>query len=808
MNILEHSGKSVGTKTLMATAFFSLLLLSQQAFSQDTSNRDRANAEQMDQSNIEQIFSIRAQLLSSALDQFSEQTGISFAYSSQALNGIQSPGVSGEFPLRQALNVLLTGTGVSAQFTSSDSVTLTKVETTGTNAPLVLAPIKVSGELIERDLQESQSSVSIFTDDVIDNSYITNIEEIFARIPNVSNVGEITIRGIPDRGLGSGVGDTSPTTAVYIDGAVQSFYGGRNGIQSTWDLDQIEVYRGPQTTSLGRSALAGSVVINTRDPEFVWDLKARLGAGENETEQYALAFGGPIIDDLLAFRLSADINNSDGFTRFENNGVVVDDIGVNDRENYRGKLLLTPNERLTAQLTVNYSDASRGNNTVFGERIFDGISTGITSVTTTEVNSSVLEVNYNLSDAVFITSTTSYTDTSQSFIPIEATVANRIAGGDEISGFAEDENLTQEVKLTYDDGEALRGTLGFYYADLEEFGERVFDSTLTFPFGVFELDGGDSYNNSYENFAIFGEMEYDLSSHWTVIAGGRYDQEDATRSESQELDLTPDFAGFPDTSVEFSGDSSFDALLPKLGVIYNFNKDVSLSFNVQRGYRPGGADINPGNDQPIEFDPEFTNNYDIAFRSVWLDGDLYMNANAYYVDYTDMQLRFAPDPEMIIIRFIANAGEAELYGLEFDAGYQVSNELLLYSAFALGEGELKEFFFQGNDLSGSDIPNAPNFTASFGGTYTHSSGFSVTVDSTYTDNYAVGFNGDGEVDGYFLTDLRAGYQFEKWSISAYVKNLFDKDYVLSGGINDLDPTLSAATLGEPQTIGFVVDFEI
>lgn len=748
------------------------------------------------------LYNIPPGNLDSVLNSFALTSNLNLTIDGALTRNLTSNGLQGNYSPLQALDILLQGSGLEARFETDSSLTIVK-----RLGPMQLSTIKVQGELIERTQQDSQSSVSILTNEVIDNSYITNIEDIFARIPNVTNVGEIAIRGIPDRGLGSGVGDTSPTTAVYIDGAIQSFNGGRNGIQSTWDVEQVEVYRGPQTTALGRSALAGSIVVNTRDPEFEWDLRARLAAEENGTDQYALAFGGPIIDELLAFRLSADVNNTDGFTRFENNGVVVDDIGVNDRDNYRAKLLLTPNEKLSAKITFNYSDATRGNNTVFGERIFDGISTGITSVINTEVSSSVLEVNYDISDLLFVTSTTSYTDTTQSFLPIQATVDNRLFGGDEISGFADDENLTQEIKITYDDGKALRGTLGFYYADIKEFGERVFDSTLVFPFGTFELEGGDSYNNKYENFAIFGEMERDLTENWTIVVGGRYDREDATRSEFQELDLTPDFAGFPDTSVEFSGDSSFNALLPKLGLVYNINEDASLSFNIQRGFRPGGADINPGDNQPVEFDPEFTNNYDLAMRTEWLDGDLYMNANLYYIDYTDMQLRFAPDPEMIIIRFIANAGEAELYGFEFDAGYEVTNELSLYGAFAFGEGELTEFNFQGNDLSGSDIPNAPNFSASFGGSYAHDSGFSVTIDSTYTDSYSTGFNSTGEVNGYFLTNLRVGYQFENWLISAYINNLFDKDYVISGGINEMELLQSSATLGEPQSIGFFIEYQ-
>jgi outer membrane receptor protein involved in Fe transport len=358
----------------------------------------------------------------------------------------------------------------------------------------------------------------------------------------------------------------------------------------------------------------------------------------------------------------------------------------------------------------------------------------------------------------------------------------------------------------------MRGTVGVYYAEVKEESSRSITGTFPDPFGdptlTYSLLRNDGYANKFENFALFGEAEFDLTDEWTVIAGGRYDREDGDRSEFAVTDVTPDFPFLPDGSTNFSGSSTFDAFLPKLSLIHHLNDDVSLSITAQRAYRPGGADIRPDTNEAVEFDPEYTNNFDLALRSIWMDGVLTLNANLFYVDYTDMQLRFAPDPAVPLVRFIDNAGEAELYGLEVESSYQPSSQLSLYASVALLESELKEFQFQGQDLSGQGFPASPDLSVSFGGTYRWYNGASVTLDNIFTGDYYSSLTDEqnSQVDSHFVSNLRLGYEQDGLTLFGYVSNLFDEEYVTRSFTDQAVPANSSATLGQPRTAGVGVEF--
>ncbi|MEM7565359.1 MAG: TonB-dependent receptor, partial [Pseudomonadota bacterium] len=627
-----------------------------------------------------------------------------------------------------------------------------------------------------RDLQESQSSVNVSTGLDIEERQITDLEDVLFRTPNISlfGGGGYSIRGIPDRGLGSGVGDTSLTTAIYVDGAVQSLNGGLNGIQSTWDLQQIEIYRGPQTTSLGRSALAGSIVVRSNDPEFEWEQKARIGLSENNGSQVAFTLGGPVTEDSLAFRLSVESNKTDGFTEYENAGISVDDVGRDNHDLLRGKLLYEPGDQLSVLYTLTSSEAEDGNDFVTGADPFDATRDTVVDIIETDVISQIIEITYQFSDELTLVSTTSFTDLESETSPIEATLAG---DGTIVNSLSEDHSTSQEFRLEYAPSESWRGTVGLYLADLSEKSERQIGGTVTIPgTGTFNLDRRDGYNNDFQNIALFGEVEHDLSDRWTLIAGGRYDKEDADRSEFASTSVTPDTGFFPVGETDFDGDSSFDAFLPKLGAIYNFNEASSLSLTIQRAYRPGGVDIRPDDNEETEFDPEFTNNLDLAYRSLLMNGDLVFNVNYFQIEYTDMQVRFAPDPAAPFVRFIDNAGEASLSGFEIETSYRLNDSWQIFASLATIESELKDFEFQGITIDDQDFPNAADLSGSFGFTYQHPNGLSVTLDNIYSGDYYTSLTGEDEsqVDSYLVTNLRVGYDYKNWRFNGFALNLLDE----------------------------------
>lgn len=762
-----------------------------------------------------------SETLSTSLQKVSQAYGINLIAPDNLVAGKMSGPAIGTLSVEAAMEAVLQNTGLIAERRGSGAYLIQRAPEVVSDPPPESRPtvqrpapipepaiqdtIIVTGEKFERSLQDTISSVSVLDGETIDDSYLTNLSQILARVPNVS--GGFAIRGIPERGFGSGTGDTSQTSAIYVDGAIQSQFGAAGGLLSTWDVAQVEVFRGAQTTTHGRAALGGAVILNTVDPSFEWGGRARAAVGEFNTTQYAFAGGGPIVDDLLAFRVSADVNREEGIAEFETaDGGILDNVGRTTRDQYRGKLLFTPIEGLQALLTVTRAEDSQGSNAVSGPDFFARRATRTVNRNETEVTSYVLDVSYALNDALSFTSVTSYTDLSLVVDPIEAT---KSLPDDGLNVNADDQTLSQELRFNYDADGRFRGIVGVYYNQFDEFSERSFGGPIMFQGISANIIGSDGYENSFENYALFGEGEFDISDRWTLTLGGRFDVEDSTRSENTSLQSVPTLPFLDNGDTSFEGDASFDAFLPKAAITYNFNEDVALSASYQRAYRPGGADIRPDNREPVEFDPEYTDNYEFAFRSVFYDGSLTLNANAFYTDYTDMQIRFAPDPEVFILRFIANAGEAELYGAELELSWRPTDQSSLYASLGTVQSEFGEFLFQGENFEGNSFPGQPDLNASFGGTYRSASGYSVTVDNIYSGSYVNGIQNDpnSRVDSFLTTNLRLGYEADNWALFAYAQNVFDQEYFTSIGRNLEDPSLSTATIGQPQTLGVALELK-
>ena len=202
----------------------------------------------------------------------------------------------------------------------------------------------IIGEKLGRSLQETTSSVKIFSAEDLKRSAAETGYDLYDRTANVSGFSQnnITIRGYREQGENG----ASKAINTYIDGVVVNGQATHRGfLSSLWDVKQVEIYRGAQSTTQGRDSIAGAVVIETNDPTYEWEGAMRLGIAEYDTMQQAIAFGGPIIDDTLAFRVSYDDQSTDGF--ITNTALNRDDIDKSLSRNLRIKLRWDPVEDLS-----------------------------------------------------------------------------------------------------------------------------------------------------------------------------------------------------------------------------------------------------------------------------------------------------------------------------------------------------------------------------------------------------------------------------------------------------------------------------
>ncbi|MEM7058156.1 MAG: TonB-dependent receptor [Pseudomonadota bacterium] len=685
------------------------------------------------------------------------------------------------------------------------------------NEELVGDEIIVGGELLDRTIQESQTSVTVVTGEELERRNDVDLRDIVDRVPGVTTTGRGTafvIRGVDERGIGVGSA-SAPAITTTIDGARITDFGRTNTtFLPTWDVEQVEFLRGPQSTQTGRNALAGAVVVKSKDPVYDTEFKLRLGAGSGRTFQGAFAANEEIIENTLALRFAGEFNSTDGFV--ENPPLDRDDDAKVQNFNVRGGIRFDPTDDFSAILKISYFDA------------FDGFQSSLTSQLPSRVVfsdaetsddaeyfSANLRLAFDFNENLSIESETTFVDRRFLF-------SSDFDNGPEPLATAFEEStgdsFSQEVKLAFEN-DWISAVVGGFYTNIEESvngagtipAELLVDPTATLPTGANLLQTilfltpnaavfGSGVSSSEEtNFAFFGEVDIEVVDGLRFIVGGRYDRETVDRTTTPTTTTNSPLLALslPVDQTETIS-ATFDAFLPKAGVVYEFTDDVSLGFTYQRGYRAGGADFNLATNQQTEFDPEFTNNFEVSFRSTWFDEQLTVNANLFYTDWTDQQVVIQGPTNITVDRFTVNAGSSTLMGGEIDVRARPFDGLDVYGTLGYVETEFQEFTSDGVSFAGNEFRNAPKFTGSVGGVYDFYDGFFVGADATYTSGSFSDPQNDPALraDPRFVLDFRAGYRDENFSVTAFVDNATNVTF-----FEERSPTFT--TVSEPRTFGVI-----
>ncbi|MEM9140573.1 MAG: TonB-dependent receptor, partial [Pseudomonadota bacterium] len=547
---------------------------------------------------------------------------------------------------------------------------------------------------------------------------------------------------------------------------------------STWDLEQIEILRGPQSTQTGRNALAGVVNIESNDPIYDLEFKMRGELARFETLGGAVAVNLPWEEQGLALRLSADLQRSGGF--IDNITLGTDGADESKNATLRAGLLFEPTEDFSATLKFFHITDEGGQFS-----ISDALNAAIDDapyVSNTKTNSITLNMTYDLTDEISIVSKTNYfvgstyniQDADRTATPTGFTIRDR--RGD---------NIQQEIQVRYD-GERIKGVVGGFFADIEEV-----NGTLS-PAGPGIFFDSNALNKT-RNYAAFGEIEAEVIPDLRLIAGFRYDNERAANRVVTSVG--------PNPSTIFDDQTTFSAFLPKAGIVYDVNEDLSVGFTAQRGYRAGGIVANfAGN--PDVFDPETTWTFEGNVRSQWLDGAVTANANVFYTRWRNQQVfELVPaGPPFFIDVDVTNAAKSRLFGGEVEVTAQPTDNLELFASAAYVDTKFIDFIASGQDQSGNQFNYAPPFTAAAGGTYDFESGFFLSADASYTQDSFDDTANSISNDPRFLVNARAGYRDETFEVFAFARNLFDNDYAIrrsaGGSGNVIEP-------GEPLTFGVV-----
>ncbi|WP_444906045.1 TonB-dependent receptor [Microbulbifer sp. SSSA008] len=644
-------------------------------------------------------------------------------------------------------------------------------------APQAMENVIVIGEKTERSLKETTSSVSVITEETLNSMQHLSITDAVSNISNVVVLSGATpdIRGVSGNGSATGfnsfTGGAKARVSTLIDGVAEPFVADLTGDSGIWDVEQIEVFRGPQSTSNGRNSIAGSVFIKTKDPSFDWEGAARVGY--RDQDGYIDTSGmisGPIVDDTLAFRLTAQQLTGDTISNaqeYEDNPADFD-LNTLETQRLKGKLLWTPTEKLEALFTVS-TNSEEGNT----GRMYYTL-TGVDDYETyfyrdmdTESTTTSVKVDYQINDDISIEVLAAYMDYQWGFDSYEEEASSQQYVR------MDEQNTTIDAKLNFGlTSDTLHGFIGFAHFEREQ----EFDST-----GSTTYFGDDESTST----ALYGEVTYALTNRLNLISGLRVENEEQNR----------DF-NFNNGFLIAGLDTDETITLPKLALQYDLTEDTVVSASARKGYNAAGGALNFSAGDYYYYDEETVNTYELAVRSSLANGTINLSGNLFFNEYSGYQALSSS-------RVIVNMDEVETYGLELEAVAMLTPQWELRAGLGLLETEITDAGVDYADANGNELNSAPNVTANLGTKFWVTDAFNVGISANYVGEYYGDFsNTDERVAGdYVLARLNANYEGQDWTVSAYINNALDEEgYLTVEPVSARYPDGYAAIV-EPRNIG-------
>lgn len=736
--------------------------------------------------------------LTRALNSLAAQTGLQILFDASVAEGKTTQGVNATLTPEQALKALLAGTGVDARFAGSNHVAL-QAETETSEAPAddetILDPIVIYGARNATTLGDTTSSVAVVTAETLAESQIRTIQDTYRRMANVLDSGTVNagfvVRGMSSEGL---VPSGGPSGSVYVDGILQTRYNARFGARNLWDVEQVEVYRGPQSTLSGRAAMVGAIYVKSKDPTFEKEAEISSTIGSDDLVGKAFMVNTPLVEDQIALRMSGAFERFHAqpsyydFKGFDNYSDLTTDISGT----LRAKMLITPSEMPDTRALISYSySKDRPNDALVGlyskRGDFNNAPVTYTEYRWTEVHNLGLEVTHDITDTLRFTSLTGYSygiNNRRSIDYGTKGVINGITGTDDNSIF------TQEFRLNYADGpwKAVAGLYGSH--------ETWSGSTDIIAFDQYQQS--DTQDRNTSNFAVFGEATYEFVPTWFATVGGRLDY-------LSDRDRQMNYFGIIDPSAVLTGTpSSLSELnfVPKIGLGKKFGDNHMLGLTYTQGFRSGGSYYDRVANSLGTYDPEYSQNVELSYKGTLLDDRLTLNANLFYTKYDDQQVEIRPDPSVPGYRITSNAATSRAWGFEIEPTLKVNDQLTVFTSI----GYLNTKFVDFNHAAlnqpqdGKSFPEAPEWSVALGGRYEFENGIFLGGDAKYTTSYnsRFGTNGMYKIDSRLLVNTQTGFKKDNWEVTAFVKNLTDEKYFT---IVDPDYALPFGQMGERRTVG-------
>ncbi len=712
--------------------------------------------------------------------------------------------------------------------------TLAQENRRGGSAAL-LEEVVVTARKREEGAQEVPLSVTAFNEDQINALKVRDLNDLTVGMPNVSledigtsrGTANFSIRGI---GINSSIPSIDPTVGVFVNNI---FMGTNQGIIfDMFDVESLEVLRGPQGTLFGRNVTGGAVLLNTKKPgdELEATFRTAVETGEiGGVNTYVMgAIGGPITDTFGA-RLTLFYNDDEG--QLENDFTGNDVLGI-EQQMARATFTWQPTDTTDVTFRYEYQDMD-------GDGPAAQSHTNGSGIPGTPINNDRDEFDLSIDEEGF-----QETETNLISLQIDQGVEfgdgtvtaifgyrdlEQVGTGDidaqpvwvfHAPAWLETEQTTFELRYNGLFADKWNVTAGaFYYENDMKYHERrdLLGAALA-PLGITDQpalrqDGGGLHDT--EAFTLFTQVDYDLNEQWTLTAGVNYSSEEKDVQIASLNVNTSQFPALTECNIvegpacpfDFVDDESWDNWAPKLGATYHIDDQRRVYGHWQLGYRSGGYNLRntDPNESPGPFDEEEVQNFEIGYKSTNDWGRF--NMAVFYTEIEDQQREInLPSATSGVVQLIRNTADTTIFGAEFDATISLTENLLLMASAGYIDAEYDEVRFDlngdgvvdGQD-EGLDIPRAPELTWSLGLTHDLELGnwgfMTSRVSWSYRDDFAYTDDNRGFVEEVDIVD--AGVDFYSndghWVFSLYGRNLLDE--VFFGNDTQLPADLGGFPLG-------------
>jgi iron complex outermembrane receptor protein len=695
-----------------------------------------------------------------------------------------------------------------------------------------LEEIIVTAQRRSERLQDVPVTVTVFGAEQVRAARIQAVQDVVSRTTGLdfdaypASEPRLAIRGVGSSDRGA-AGD--PSSAVFID---EIYYGRPAAIAfDAFDLQRIEVLKGPQGTLFGRNVVGGAINIVTATPALdAFDAGAEASFGNYNRRDFAAMVNAPFADGTAAVRLSGALHRHDGYVDRETTaGAKLGELDDQDSYSVRAQFAMEPTDALRLHFTVDTTtDRANGpGNRPIALDIANGGS--LIPVFTSRINrtrdfnraeidglqdrdtwGARAKLEWDLSFAT-LSYLGSYRDLEyQSYYDFDGTNSGAVhihGGNTENSKL-----ISHEVQLRSLPSSPTNWVAGVYNYRADTVRDNLTDLFGGGVGGTFQEDIiADSQTDSI---AAYGDITVPISDRLNVLGGARY-----TRDEKDyRVQGLGDPVIFLSENYDVPVSDSWDAVTWRIGTDYHITPELMVYATVSRGFKAGGFQDNAATaaSAATPFDPEYAINYEIGERGEFFDGRVTWNNTLYVMKYTDMQVGSCTGPGSCST---TNAGSATVQGYETELNWLVGGGFALHAAYAYSDATFDEFIeviddspLTFADRSGNRITRnpehkvvvSPNYTYEFG----NAASLEFAVDYSYTSKiFDDNSNQPPETrDPSTIYDARALFRSadNHWVFSLWGKNLTDEQTITFQG------TFSGVTFGSynaPRTYGVSVRWD-